>query len=179
MRKSPPPRLEPHAADWQGAHAFPRELLDKLAKLGLLGVCVPEEHGGAGADFLSYILVLEELSRADERAGVTDAVHRSARTLPILAFGTGDQVVGFVPALARGETIGCFALTKPGRRGRRRLARHVGGGGGWPLAHPRLEAVDHERGVRRPVVLRSRAPTRALAPRGVCQRSSSTARRSR
>jgi alkylation response protein AidB-like acyl-CoA dehydrogenase len=106
--------IEPYASDWDRAHAFPRELLGKLAALGLLGVCVPEEHGGAGADFLSYILVLEELSRADAGVGVTVAVHTSACTLPILAFGTGEQVARFVPPLARGEGIGCFALTEPG-----------------------------------------------------------------
>jgi alkylation response protein AidB-like acyl-CoA dehydrogenase len=106
--------IEPNAADWDRAHGFPRELLDKLADLGLLGVCVPEEHGGAGADFLSYILVLEELSRADAGVGVTVAVHTSACTLPLLAFGTDEQVARFVPPLARGEQIGCFALTEPG-----------------------------------------------------------------
>ena len=78
-----------------------------------MGVCVPEEHGGAGADFLSYILVLEELSRADAGVGVTVAVHTSACTLPILAFGTEEQRERFVPPLARGETIGAFALTEP------------------------------------------------------------------
>jgi len=106
--------IEPNASEWDRAHGFPRELLDRLAKLGLLGVCVPEEHGGAGADFLSYVLVLEELSRADAGVGVTVAVHTSACTLPILAFGSDDQVERFVPPLARGETIGCFALTEPG-----------------------------------------------------------------
>jgi alkylation response protein AidB-like acyl-CoA dehydrogenase len=106
--------IEPNAADWDRAHAFPRELLAKLAEPGLLGVCVPEEHGGAGADFLSYILVLEELSRADAGVGVTVAVHTSACTLPILAFGTESQIAEFVPVLARGEQIGCFALTEPG-----------------------------------------------------------------
>jgi butyryl-CoA dehydrogenase len=106
--------IEPHAAEWDRAHAFPRELLDKLAATGLLGVCVPEEHGGAGADFVSYILVLEELSRADAGVGVTVAVHTSACTLPLLAFGTPEQVDRFVPPLARGEQIGCFALTEPG-----------------------------------------------------------------
>ena len=105
--------IEPYAADWDRAHAFPRELLEKLAEPGLLGVCVPEEHGGAGADFLSYILVLEELSRADAGVGVTIAVHTSACTLPILAFGTDEQVAEFVPPLARGEQIGCFARTEP------------------------------------------------------------------
>jgi alkylation response protein AidB-like acyl-CoA dehydrogenase len=106
--------IEPHAAEWDRAHGFPRSLLDRLGELGLLGVCVPEEHGGAGADFLSYILVLEELSRADAGVGVTVAVHTSACTLPILAFGTDAQVERFVPPLARGEQIGCFALTEPG-----------------------------------------------------------------
>jgi alkylation response protein AidB-like acyl-CoA dehydrogenase len=105
--------IEPNAAAWDREHAFPRELLGRLGDLGLMGVCVPEEYGGAGADFLSYILVLEELSRADAGVGVTVAVHTSAVTLPILAFGTDEQKERFVPPLARGETIGAFALTEP------------------------------------------------------------------
>jgi alkylation response protein AidB-like acyl-CoA dehydrogenase len=106
--------IEPHAAAWDRAHALPRELLAKLGDLGLMGVCVPEEYGGAGADFVSYILVLEELSRADAGVGVTVAVHTSACTLPILRFGTDEQRARFVPPLARGEGVGCFALTEPG-----------------------------------------------------------------
>src|SRR5438132_14161333 len=77
-----------------------------------MGVCIPEEYGGAGADFLSYILVLEELSRADAGVGVTVAVHTSAVTLPILNYGTDEQRARFVPPLARGEAIGAFALTE-------------------------------------------------------------------
>ena len=103
----------PNAAVWDREHRFPRELFTKLGELGLMGVCVPEEHGGAGADFVSYVLVLEELSRADAGVGVTVAVHTSAATLPILAFGTDEQQSRFVPPLARGETIGAFALTEP------------------------------------------------------------------
>jgi alkylation response protein AidB-like acyl-CoA dehydrogenase len=106
--------IAPNAAEWDRAHGFPREVLAKLAELGLLGVCVPEEYGGAGADFLSYILVLEELSRGDAGVGVTVAVHTSACTLPIMQFGTDEQRRRFVPPLARGEGIGCFALTEPG-----------------------------------------------------------------
>jgi alkylation response protein AidB-like acyl-CoA dehydrogenase len=106
-------RIEPNAAAWDRAHGFPRELLGSLAELGLLGVCVPEDYGGAGADFVAYILVLEELSRADAGVGVTVAVHTSAVTLPILAFGTDEQRSRFVPPLARGEKIGAFALTEP------------------------------------------------------------------
>ena len=74
-----------------------------------MGVCVPEEHGGAGADFLSYVLVLEELSRADAGVGVTVAVHTSACTLPLLAHGSEH-----VHALAAGEELGAFALTEAG-----------------------------------------------------------------
>jgi alkylation response protein AidB-like acyl-CoA dehydrogenase len=104
--------IEPNAARWDRDHEFPRELYGKLAELGLMGVCVPEEYGGAGADFLSYILVLEELSRADAGVGVTVAVHTSACTLPLLMYGTDEQRARFVPPLARGEGIGAFALTE-------------------------------------------------------------------
>jgi alkylation response protein AidB-like acyl-CoA dehydrogenase len=105
--------IDPHAAAWDREHHFPRGLYTQLAELGLMGVCVPEEYGGAGADFLSYVLVLEELSRADAGVGVTVAVHTSACTLPILAFGTDEQRARFVPPLARGEGLGAFALTEP------------------------------------------------------------------
>jgi alkylation response protein AidB-like acyl-CoA dehydrogenase len=105
-------RIEPNAAAWDREHRFPRELFGELAELGLMGVCIPEEYGGAGADFLSYILVLEELSRADAGVGVTVAVHTSAATLPILTFGTSEQRSRFVPPLARGEVLGAFALTE-------------------------------------------------------------------
>jgi alkylation response protein AidB-like acyl-CoA dehydrogenase len=104
--------IAPHAADWDRTHEFPRELFSKLAELGLMGTCVPEEYGGAGTDFLSYVLVLEELSRGDAGVGVTVAVHTSAVTLPILSFGTDEQKSRFVPPLARGEQLGAFALTE-------------------------------------------------------------------
>jgi alkylation response protein AidB-like acyl-CoA dehydrogenase len=106
-------QIDPHAAEWDREHSFPRELYGRLAELGLMGVCVPEEYGGSGADFVSYVLVLEELSRADAGVGVTVAVHTSAATLPILMFGTDEQKSRFVPPLARGEGIGAFALTEP------------------------------------------------------------------
>ena len=106
--------IAPHAAEWDREHRFPGEVLSRLGELGLMGVCVPEELGGAGGDFVSYILVLEELSRADAGVGVTVAVHTSAATLPIVTFGTDEQRSRFVPPLARGEALGAFALTEPG-----------------------------------------------------------------
>ncbi len=102
-------KIAPHASQWDRDHTFPRELFAELGELGLMGVCVPEEHGGAGADFLSYVLVLEELSRADAGVGVTVAVHTSACTLPLLAHGSP-----YVEALASGEELGAFALTEAG-----------------------------------------------------------------
>ena len=106
-------RIAPQAAAWDREHRFPHEILSELGELGLMGVCVPAEHGGAGADFLAYVLVLEELSRADAGLGVTVAVHTSAGTLPILAHGTPEQVERHVPLLAAGTGLAAFALTEP------------------------------------------------------------------
>ncbi len=107
-------QVAPGAADRDREHAFPGALVAQLGELGLMGVCVPEEHGGAGADFLAYVLVLEELSRADASLGLTVAVHTSAATLPLRAHGTPEQVERLVPPLASGAEIGAFALTEPG-----------------------------------------------------------------
>jgi alkylation response protein AidB-like acyl-CoA dehydrogenase len=102
-------KIVPHAAEWDRNHTFPTDVFSALGDLGFMGVCIPEEHGGAGADFLSYMLVLEELSRGDAGVGVTVAVHTSACTLPLLEHGSP-----YVPALAAGEEIGAFALTEAG-----------------------------------------------------------------
>ena len=127
--------IVPNAPSWDREHRFPDELFPKLAELGLMGVCVPPEYGGAGADFLSYILVLEELSRADAGVGVTVAVHTSATTLPILAFGTDEQKARFVPPLARGEQLGAFALTESGAGSDAASLRTAAepDGGGWSI----------------------------------------------
>ena len=79
-----------------------------------MGACVPVEHGGAGADYLSYVLVIEEVSRADAGVGVTLAVHTGAGTLPIVAHGTAEQQARLVPPLAAGHELAAFALTEAG-----------------------------------------------------------------
>jgi butyryl-CoA dehydrogenase len=104
--------VAPQAPEWDREHRFPRDLFGRLGELGLMGVCVPGEHGGAGADYLAYVLVLEELSRADAGVGVTVAVHTGAGTLPILAHGSGEQVERLVPPLASGDQLAAFALTE-------------------------------------------------------------------
>jgi alkylation response protein AidB-like acyl-CoA dehydrogenase len=105
--------VAPHAAELDREARVPFETVEKLAEAGYMGLCVPEELGGAGMDFLSYCLLIEEISRADAGVGVTLAVHTSAGTLPIVMFGTEEQKARWVPPLARGERTGCFALTEP------------------------------------------------------------------
>jgi alkylation response protein AidB-like acyl-CoA dehydrogenase len=105
--------VAPNAADSDREDRVPFETLQKMAHAGFMGLCVPEEYGGAGMDFLSYCLLIEEVSRADAGVGATLAVHTSAGTLPIVMSGTEEQKARWVPPLARGEKIGCFALTEP------------------------------------------------------------------
>ncbi len=105
--------VAPHAAALDREDRVPLGTLQEMAGTGFMGLCVPEEYGGAGSDFLSYCLLIEEISRADAGVGVTLAVHTSAGTLPILMFGTEEQKRRWIPPLARGDRIGCFALTEP------------------------------------------------------------------
>ena len=105
--------VAPNAAELDREDRVPFETLEKMAEAGFMGLCVPEEYGGAGSDFLSYCLLIEEISRADAGVGVTLAVHTSAGTLPILTFGTEEQKARWVPPLSQGRSVGCFALTEP------------------------------------------------------------------
>jgi alkylation response protein AidB-like acyl-CoA dehydrogenase len=106
--------IAPRAGEWDREHRFPKEVFEQLGELGLMGVCVPDRHAGAGADYLSYALVLEELSRGDAGVGVTLAVHTGAGTMPILLHGTEEQKDRYVPPLAQGHEIAAFALTESG-----------------------------------------------------------------
>ena len=105
--------VAPCAAELDREDRVPFETLEKLAEMGFMGLCVPEEYGGAGSDFFTYCLMIEEISRADAGVGVTLAVHTSAGTLPIVMYGSEDQKARWVPDLARGNKIGSFALTEP------------------------------------------------------------------
>jgi len=105
--------VAPCAAELDREDRVPSETLEKLAEMGFMGLCVPEEYGGAGSDFSTYCLMIEEISRADAGVGVTLAVHTSAGTLPIVMYGSEDQKARWVPDLARGNKIGSFALTEP------------------------------------------------------------------
>ena len=159
--------IVPHAPAWDREHRFPREVIRRLGELGLLGVCVPSEHGGSGADFLSYILVLEELSRADAGVGVTVAVHTSAATLPILAFGTDEQKERFAAPLARGECLGAFALTEPDAGSDAGSLRTVAvpSGDGWAITGSKQWITNGSHADT--FVLFARTDTSTDGPRGV------------
>ena len=104
--------VAPQAAGWDREHRFPKEVVAQLGELGLMGVCVPQSLGGSGADYLAYVLVVEQISRGDAGLGATLAVHTGAGTLPILARGTREQVERLVPPLAQGHELAAFALTE-------------------------------------------------------------------
>jgi alkylation response protein AidB-like acyl-CoA dehydrogenase len=93
---------------------FPRKILRKMGELGLMGIPVPEQFGGAEMDFTSYIIAINEISRVSATVGVILSVHTSVGTNPILYFGTDAQKQKYLPKLAAGEYLGAFCLTEPG-----------------------------------------------------------------
>jgi short-chain 2-methylacyl-CoA dehydrogenase len=107
-------RIAPVAAELDREHRFPYELVTELAELGLMGMTLPEEYGGAGADTLSYAIAVEELTRIDSSVAITVAAHHSLGTLPIFYFGNEEQKREWLPPLASGQRLAAFGLTEPG-----------------------------------------------------------------
>jgi hypothetical protein len=106
-------RLAPCAARWDRDSIFPREALAELARLGAFGMTVPERYGGAGLDYLSLALALEEIAAGDGAISTIVSVQNSVVCGPILAFGSDEQKERFLKPLASGEWLGCFCLTEP------------------------------------------------------------------
>ena len=92
---------------------FPRVILQSMGELGLMGIPIPAEYGGAGMDFTSYIIAIHEISKISPTVGVILSVHTSVGTNPILFYGTEEQKRTYIPKLASGEYIGAFCLTEP------------------------------------------------------------------
>ena len=105
--------VKPHAKEIDESGRFPRDNFKKAAELGLTGVAVPDDSGGAGMDHVSYAIVIEEISRVCASTGVILSVQNSLYCDPILRFGTDEQKQKFLVPFARGEKIGCYALTEP------------------------------------------------------------------
>jgi short-chain 2-methylacyl-CoA dehydrogenase len=107
-------RVAPLAEELDREQRFPYELVAEAAELGLMGIPIPEEHGGAGADTLSYAIAIEELARVDSSFAITVAAHTSLGTMPILLFGSEEQKREWLPDLASGRRLAAFGLTEPG-----------------------------------------------------------------
>jgi len=106
--------VAPIAAELDRDHRFPYELLPRMAELNLMGMPYPEKVGGAGADYVSYIIVIEEISRACASTGIILSAHTSLATWPVYKFGSQAQHDRYLPDMAAGRRLGAFALTEPG-----------------------------------------------------------------
>jgi short-chain 2-methylacyl-CoA dehydrogenase len=106
-------RVAPVAEELDRESRFPYELVGELAELGLMGMTIPEEYGGAGADTVSYAIAVEELTRVDSSVAITLAAHHSLGTLPIFYFGNEEQKQQWLPELASGKKLAAFGLTEP------------------------------------------------------------------
>jgi short-chain 2-methylacyl-CoA dehydrogenase len=107
-------RVAPVAEELDREGRFPYELVAELAELGVMGMTIPEEYGGAGADTVSYAIAIEELTRVDSSVAITVAAHHSLGTLPIYSFGSEEQKREWLPDLASGRKLAAFGLTEAG-----------------------------------------------------------------
>jgi short/branched chain acyl-CoA dehydrogenase len=107
-------KVSPVAEELDREHRFPYDLVAELAELGLMGMTIPEEHGGAGADTVSYAIAIEELTRVDSSVAITVAAHHSLGTLPIYYYGSEEQKREWLPDLASGKKLAAFGLTEAG-----------------------------------------------------------------
>lgn len=105
--------VAPGATERDRTGQFPKEIFDKLAELELMGLPFPEEYGGAGADTISFAIVVEELSRGCGSTGITYSAHISLGGAPLHLFGTHEQKMKYLVPIARGESLGAFGLTEP------------------------------------------------------------------
>jgi short/branched chain acyl-CoA dehydrogenase len=106
--------VAPHIAQWDRDSHFPAELVPKMGDLGLFGLVVPEEFGGADADFMSLVVAIEELGRVDQSVGITLSAGVGLGINPILSYGSQEQKERFLPDLVAGRALAAFGLTEPG-----------------------------------------------------------------
>ncbi len=105
--------ITPVAQELDELGKFPRDLVDKMGELGLMGILIPEKYGGAGLDMVAFVTAIMELGRADASVAITMTAHSSLGSLPILMFGSEEQKNTYLPKLASGEMLGAFGLTEP------------------------------------------------------------------
>lgn len=105
-------KIAPVAADLDREHKFPAEIIEQLAELGLMGIVFPEEYGGAGMNYVCYVIAIEEIAKACAATATIVSAHTSLSAAPIYHFGTEEQKKKYLVPLARGEKLGCFAITE-------------------------------------------------------------------
>ena len=103
-------KIAPRVAEYDESGEFPQDNIKELAELGLMGMTIPEEYGGGGADTLAYAIAVEELTRVDSSVAITMAAHHSLGTLPIYNFGNDAQKEQWLPELASGKKLAAFGL---------------------------------------------------------------------
>ena len=113
-RKFADEELSPNAHDWDKNHIYPKDAIAAMGELGLMGIAVDDEHGGAGMDYLAYAIAMEEISRGCASAGVIMSAHLSLYCGPVQAFGSDAQKEEFLEPYASGQKLGCFGLSEPG-----------------------------------------------------------------
>lgn len=128
-------QVAPHTRAWEAAGEIPRPLLAEMGRLGFLGMCVPAEWGGAGADMVSYVLALEEIAAADGGLSTVMSVNNSPDCAALMAYGSAEQKEKWLKPLARGEMLGAFCLTEPhaGSDASNLKTRAERRGNGWVL----------------------------------------------
>ncbi len=127
--------IAPHSLEWDEKQEFPRHIFSQLGEMGMMGVLVAEEYAGAGFGYPEYAIVIEEISRVDGAIGLSVAAHNSLCTNHIYSCGNEEQKKKYVPALARGDALGAWALTEPesGSDASAARTRAVRRDGGWVL----------------------------------------------
>jgi hypothetical protein len=107
-------QIRPVAAELDKTHRHPEEIIRQMAELKFLGIAVPEEYGGGGMDYVSYVLAMIEISKACASTGVIMSVNNSLYCYPLMAYGTHEQKVKYLEPVASGRSLGCYGLTEAG-----------------------------------------------------------------
>ena len=136
--------IRPRAAELDREQKFPYDIVAEMARLGLMGLTLPEEYGGSGGDFVAYNLALEEISRADTSVGITMEAHISLGCAPIAAYGTQEQKEKFLSRCATGENLWAFGLTEEEAGTDAGGTQHDGGARWRRMGRQRVEEMDHE-----------------------------------
>ncbi len=137
--------VKPIAAETDAKTLYPRENIEKLFDLGVMGMCIPKEYGGQGADPLASAICIEELSKQCASTGDIVATHNGLCCDPILTHGTEEQKKKYLPMLSTGSQVGAFASDRAQRRFDRFQGPDRGQAGGRPLCDERLQDLHHQR----------------------------------